>query len=129
MGIGVVIKDKDGKIVVTKSDMIKRKSGNTNNVAEHIALRQLLEYFVGKIGNEIYISGDSQMVINQATGRMKIKRGSYVEHGKQTLLELEDVKKNNVVFMRWIPREQNEEADALSKKAIGTNKNDGWVRA
>jgi len=129
MGMGVVIKDDNNETVFTKSDMVPRSFWNTNNVAEHIALKKLLEYFIGKENNEIYISGDSQMVINQASGRMKMKTGSYVKHGKKTLALLGKIKEKNDVFVRWIPREENEEADALSKKAlVGVNRDSSWVK-
>ena len=68
-----------------------------------------------KVENLI-VYGDSQLVVRQVNGEWFIKAKELVPMCK-TVLELKDQITN--VTIRWIPREENTEADALSKKALG----------
>lgn len=92
----------------------KKKKGNTNNVAEYLALYYLLLHLSEYSGKTINIKGDSKLVIMQMKGAWKIKEGSYVPIAYKTLNILKEVKKNNTVNLKWIPREENKVADRLS---------------
>ena len=88
---------------------------SNNNVAEYIALIQLLEHilkyrpqFQGLPVTKYIIIGDSQLVIRQMCGEYKVKNS--------VLLPLFDHARGLVVFLvlrgldiefRWVPREQN----------------------
>lgn len=95
-------------------------SQNTNNVAEYLAFKLALERLREIIGSipgslkKITIQGDSQLVIKQMSGEWNIKQGLYVNLAKICLIELESLKSEGYeISLRWIPRKDNTEADAL----------------
>lgn len=89
-------------------------NGTSNNVAEILALNKLLSFFIiEKITHkQIEIFGDSQIVINRMISRKRNGKGifiPYINDGIDLLREFDDIK------FQWIPREQNTEADLLTK--------------
>lgn len=110
---------KDNKILAEIFDeYIPEKFGETsNNVGEYYGLLKALEYLLeNKLENEtIFIEGDSNMVIMQMSGRWRIKKGIYRDIALKTKETVNRFK--NIMFI-WVPREENEWADELSKKAI-----------
>jgi ribonuclease HI len=119
----------------------------TNNVAEYTALIKALEWLkengcaslvpegeidsplfrtaesaqdssgnnnIGSPGNNIVIKGDSALVINQLTGKFKIKTKRIRPLYKKTMSLLAQFYAPKII---WIPREENAEADRLSKVA------------
>jgi ribonuclease HI len=117
MGIGVSI-EIDGK-KHDYSESYEPSPQNSNNVAEYLGLEYVLKFIKNKgfENCEIVIKSDSQLLINQASGDWKIKRGLYVDHAKACRKEVINLSSaNNIDFkFEWIPREQNEYADNLSK--------------
>lgn len=113
MGVGVYITE--GQNVFEWSDFHKEKIGNTNNIAEYLAVIKILELLKNKKSETIQIYGDSKLVIEQLSGRWKIKVGQYVPYAQKARELLLEIKKNNTVGLHWIPREQNQKADDLSK--------------
>ena len=120
-GGGAVIK-KDNEILAEIAERYQPKEiGQTsNNVGEYFALLKALEYlFVKNLHKEpIMVYGDSNMVINQMSGNWKINtkhKKIYTEIG---LHALEFGKNFSLIRYEWIPREQNEHADELSKIAL-----------
>jgi len=111
-GYGVVIK-KDNEIVKTISQTFTGEN-ISNNVAEYKGLFAGLDYLLaeGLQDNDVSIYGDSMLVINQMSGTWRIKKGLYKNIAKQTK---ELVKKFSNIEFSWIPREQNTEADSLSR--------------
>jgi hypothetical protein len=63
--------------------------------------------------------GDSQLVVNQMNGQWAIKEGAYTKYAQRCkeLLRLFGKKPT----INWIKREQNEEADNLSKGHLAKN--------
>ena len=120
MGMGSLIVDQDGKIEFENSCYKKPDPNNTNNVAEYGALYYVLKYFIdSKLTDEqIIVYGDSKLVIMQMSGEWKIKDsgGKYVKGAK---ICRDMVRKFSNINFIWIPREQNDECDALSRKALG----------
>lgn len=116
MGMGVYISDGDKEY--SDSKIIKPAEENTNNVAEYLALINLLKVLQKKDGCKIEIYGDSKMVINQMSGEWKIKKGNYKEHAYRAKKLYDTLCLNNEVNIYWIPRESNNIADELSKKHI-----------
>jgi probable phosphoglycerate mutase len=57
---------------------------------------------------------DSKLVIEQMSGRWKIKHPDMIQLGKQ----VQDLVRGKEVTWQWIPREQNFRADALANKAM-----------
>ena len=83
----------------------------TNNVAEYHGLVQSLLYCKLNSLQRIRIFGDSQLVIKQVLGTYKVK--------SESLRKLCDLCRSLVseldVSLHWIPREENQRADYLSK--------------
>lgn len=116
MGVGAVIFI-NGQQVDTFSDFFPAHVNNTNNVAEYYALQWILNWLkeAGLTEDVIKIYGDSQLVINQMNGQWKIKCGKYVQAAlscKECLTEFKNI------TLRWIPREENNYADELSKNHL-----------
>lgn len=92
-------------------------SENTCNVAEYKALEWLLNTLtleqVG--GADINIKGDSKLVVMQMKGIWKIKTGQYRTFATRCKMLLHDLSRHNRVRIEWVPREQNQLADELSK--------------
>jgi len=108
----------DGKQVIAKGyGEVGRGQGMTNNIAEYTALIRAMEaYSVLKLPNYPLIQGDSQLVIKQVSGEWQVK-----SEGLMPLVE----KASKLVMgckLQWIPREQNQAADDLSKLAYGLAK-------
>ena len=93
------------------------KGRTSNNVGEYYGLIQALEYLIKEGLNEelIEVRGDSNLVISQMNGKWRIKAGTYIE---QALIAKELKKQFSKIRFLWIPREQNERADELSKIAL-----------
>jgi ribonuclease HI len=89
----------------------------SNNVAEYTALYEALSYLQAmKITTEpILARGDSKLVIEQMSGRWASHGGLYVPYmeATKTLAKI-----FNDIMYEWIPREQNSEADELSKRVL-----------
>jgi ribonuclease HI len=119
MGIGAYI-EKDNKILFSHSSMIQAKKENTNNVAEYLALKEILIFLLDKklFNEEIEIHGDSKLVIEQMWGTWKMRKGEYIPIALQCQYML---KKFSKISGSWVPREQNQMADDLSKAALLKN--------
>jgi ribonuclease HI len=94
-----------------------RGAGTSCNLAEYAGLVAVLRYLLdaGLSEERIVIIGDSQLVIRQMFGRWRIKRGCYValaHEAKNLLWQFPRIEG------RWVPRERNGTADALSKAAL-----------
>lgn len=111
MGMGVYIEDLD----IYLKDSIEPSYDNTNNVAEYLALRLLLNYLLdNNIEGPIHIYADSQLLVHQMNKKWRIKSGSYVNTAKQC----KDLLKHFKYKITWIPREENVIADELSKGTL-----------
>jgi len=88
----------------------------TNNVAEYIGAIRALEYLArcGYSG-PVEVRGDSQLVIRQATGAYTV-RAPHLKPLYDRLMEL--TRGFEEVRFRWVPREENRRADALSKQGL-----------
>jgi ribonuclease HI len=87
----------------------------TNNYAEYTALVEALRRIKElRIERDVVIRSDSQLLVGQMSKGWEVKRGGYLEKFKEArdlLKEFDSVK------FEWIPRNQNEEADLLSRIA------------
>ena len=114
MGIGVV--------VFRNGDMLKEISEyigeGTNNVAEYTAVLRALEYAKKSGERDVHLRSDSQLIVRQLTGDYKTRDPKLKVLKRKIDLLLKEL---NVVF-EHIPREQNKEADRLSKKAAEKGK-------
>lgn len=111
-GIGAVLKGPAGEIV----EIAQEIGEGTNNEAEYCALMAVLDAAVDAGVQDLVVYGDSQLVIKQVNGEWLINAQALVPLCK-TVIELKaQIPK---VSLRWIPRQENSAADALSKRAIG----------
>jgi ribonuclease HI len=94
-----------------------RERETSNNVAEYGGFISILEWFLenGLQKEKIVVYGDSNLVIQQQFGDWRIKKGHYVPHA---LRAKEMVKQFKKLDGQWIPREENDIADELSKAEL-----------
>ncbi|MDE1852664.1 MAG: ribonuclease HI family protein [Thaumarchaeota archaeon] len=87
----------------------------TSNFAEYTALAEALKRLKSLgIEGDVLIRSDSQLLVGQMSEGWKVKGGVYV--GK--LKEARDLMKEfGSIRFEWIPREQNSEADLLTRVA------------
>lgn len=108
---GWVIKDGEGHTLSTGCAFIGEGEGMTNNVAEYKALWNGLQSLQLQATDTLVIRGDSKLIVNQITGAWACN--------KSHLRELRDECRAILAGLNWrsewIPREQNEEADAMSR--------------
>lgn len=113
-GFGVVVK-RDGLTIHTDAVYIGRWPSLSNNCAEYAGCIAVLRYFIREGITRAVVYGDADLIVKQVTGQWKVKSGAYIPYFheayslKQRLPE---------VAITWIPREQNGEADELSKTAV-----------
>ncbi|NOX20317.1 MAG: ribonuclease HI family protein [Nitrospirae bacterium] len=109
-GIGAVV------IVDGKKETLSEYIGTTtNNVAEYTALIRALELAQKRGVREVEIFLDSELIVKQLSGQYRVKN-----KGLQPLFERVKTLLSGfkVLGIRHIPREENKEADTLSKRAI-----------
>jgi ribonuclease HI len=105
-----------GRLVASDWGEVCRGPGATNNVAEWHALWRALQ-FLAEQGwrGRLQIYGDSQLVLNQLTGRWKCHKEYLWRCRDGCLVLLAGIDWRAT----WIPREENGEADALSRLPAG----------
>jgi len=89
---------------------------STNNVAEYVGAIRALEHLhsTGFRGS-VVVEGDSELLIRQMNGEYEVRAEhlkAYHERLKQLAAGFAKVE------FRWVPREENTLADALSKQAV-----------
>lgn len=110
---GIVIEDDEGTTLATDRGYIGEGNGVTNNVAEYTGLIEALEYVHDRNTDaHVTVHGDSQLAIRQMTGQYRVRsdRLRPLWQKAQTLARDLDVS------FEWVPREQNEHADSLSRR-------------
>jgi ribonuclease HI len=123
-GVSIVV---DGAEKWTDKGVVGEGRGMSNNVAEYAALCAAIDLIEKTYAREellsITFTGDSQLVINQMNGAWQAKGGmyfSYHERARETLYWLDNQTNWSATF-KWVPRELNQRADALSREAY-----EGW---
>ena len=113
MGLGAVITYKD-KTAYEKSRKLVAKNG-TNNVAEYKALILGMKLALDNNITCLHVEGDSNLVINQMTGKFAVKSENLIEL-YNTAKELE--KQFTAIGFQYIKRELNKKADRLANAAL-----------
>jgi ribonuclease HI len=120
---GFLISSSSGH-VVDKHGVIGSGPNFTNNLAEHFACAEGLNwfyeycvslgYFLPKL---LLVRGDSMLVINQLNKKWSAHSNKpYYHEYIRAVNALKKIRKLGVtVCIDWIPREKNEECDILSK--------------
>ena len=109
MGAGVVV-ECGGK----RRTLAKPLGNGTNNRAEYEAAIAGLALALAMGAKSATLHGDSQLILRQLGGEYKVKDAKLKalhDQARALMAELGQVK------LGWVPREQNVEADALSKEA------------
>lgn len=87
----------------------------TNNVAEYTAVLASLKKAIELGASEVSYFADSKLVVEQLSGRYKIKS----PHLKDIVLEIKQLESRVYkITYHHIPREQNTLADALANQAL-----------
>lgn len=111
-GVAVVIRNAAGQILDTASCHL---AGMTNNEAEYEALILGLELALARAERAATFLSDNQVVIGQMAGCFAVRDRKLVpkhEHASRLLAQMPQA---TLVF---IPRQQNQVADALAKEAL-----------
>lgn len=96
----------------------------TNNTAEWYGLIEALKYANGDLPmfdgelqcTHLTIRMDSRLVVEQANGRWKIKHPNMKPLAFEAAALRQRLSDRGCqVFIEWVPREQNQQADALSR--------------
>jgi len=95
-----------------------RGEGATNNVAEYHALLSMMKAYEDlRLTDPVYVTGDSQLVVRQLSGQYRVKAPLLIPLHR----EVKDMWIPGMA-LAWVPREENEHADNLSKTAYNMAK-------
>jgi len=113
---GVVVKQ-DGQTLLREAKRVGQGPSMSNNVAEYAGVVRALELLCerGLNGQPVRVTGDSQLVIQQMSGRWRIKKGLYKPMALKAQSLLAEFP--NISF-QWVPRDENAECDALATEAL-----------
>jgi ribonuclease H / adenosylcobalamin/alpha-ribazole phosphatase len=113
---GVVVRDDRGVLL----ENIRRDLGmGTNNTAEWNALIAALEAACHREATRVEICMDSNLVVQGINGKWRVKDAKLKPLFQQALtLKAALLAAGCAVDVRWVPREQNKEADALTEQRV-----------
>jgi broad specificity phosphatase PhoE/ribonuclease HI len=112
-GYGSVVWSADRSIVLAESKQAIGRA--TNNVAEYRGLIAGLEEAAKLDATEVAVSMDSKLVVEQMSGRWKVKHPELAElHAQAQSLAAHFEQ----ISYRWIPRAENSHADRLANEAM-----------
>jgi ribonuclease HI len=111
-GIGVQITDDDGTVL---AEIAEGLGETTNNVAEYTAAIEGLKRALELGGRDVLLRSDSQLLINQLTGRYRVKTAHIVPLYKQVLAL---AAKLDHIEYEHVRRERNTEPDRLANEGV-----------
>jgi probable phosphoglycerate mutase len=112
-GSGAVLIDKDSGSILAEIALFIGVA--TNNVAEYRAVLAAIEVANELVPDaELYVRMDSKLVVEQMSGRWKVKNAGMQDLAKA----MHDAIGSRKVSFEWFPREQNTKADALANEAM-----------
>ena len=112
-GFGCVVFSADHTTVLAEHKQFIGET--TNNVAEYRGLIAGLEQARRLGANEVAVSMDSKLVVEQMSGRWKVKNPGMAELNQQARALASTF---DAVTFSWIPRERNAHADRLANEAM-----------
>jgi len=114
MGLGWVIDE------VSDHKYISAAYGNSNNVAEYMALLEVLKWAERQSAPaSLDIYGDSELVIMQLVGEYAVRAVNIVPLYREAKGLLTTLKEAGwSVNLHWVPRERNSDVDTASKLAL-----------
>jgi ribonuclease HI len=114
MGIGVAMLDDAGNLVASVSRALGE---GTNNVAEFEAVLAALHLARTRDVKAPQIFTDSRLIVEQISGRYVVSAVHLRGLRDRAAAEVQSLG----AVLAWIPREENELADRLSKRALAPN--------
>jgi ribonuclease HI len=108
MGAGVVLIH-EGKAV---KEIAKYLGMGTNNMAEYTAVLLAVEEAKRMGAKGLSVRSDSKLLVNQLCGEYRVK----APHLREIMGKIWKAGEGMTLHFEWIPREENEEADRLSKE-------------
>jgi ribonuclease HI len=115
-GAGAVVADPDGTVLV---EIAQGLGETTNNVAEYTPAIRGLEAAQGLGAEEVLLRSDSQLMINQMTGRYRVKT-AHLQPLHRRVSDL--VRGFRRVEFEHVPRAENAQADQLANAGV-----DAWL--
>ena len=112
-GIGVIVRNAGGEVVLSISEYIGK---TTNNVAEYTALITLLRRMAHVPCTRLEVQSDSELMVRQVNGSYRVKDPKLKEHSAE--VQRLRAEAPYEFLLRHGPREQNREADALANRGI-----------
>jgi ribonuclease H / adenosylcobalamin/alpha-ribazole phosphatase len=112
-GYGAVVLSADRSAVLAEAKQAIGRA--TNNVAEYLGLIAGLDAAVGLGATEVAVFIDSKLVVEQMSGRWKVKHPDLIElhaRARQVAARFDRIR------YTWIPRERNKHADRLANEAM-----------
>ncbi|KQB85151.1 bifunctional RNase H/acid phosphatase [Corynebacterium oculi] len=113
-GSGSVLYDAHRTTILREQAYVVGTSA-TNNVAEYYGLLIGLEAARDYGATEVAVYMDSKLVVEQMSGRWKIKHPDMQKLARKARRVMDTFDK---VTFQWVPREKNKKADALSNVAM-----------
>ncbi len=112
-GYGAVVWSADRRTVLAETKQAIGRA--TNNVAEYRGLIAALDDALNLGAGEVQVLMDSKLVVEQMSGRWRVKHPDLVElHAQARSLAVQFRR----ISFSWIPREQNAYADRLANEAM-----------
>lgn len=115
-GYGMLVK-RDGQTIHGEAIYMGRWPTLSNNCAEYAGCISVLRYFIKHNVKRAVVYGDADMIVKQVNGEWRIRGGAYIPYFHEAYALKQQLPE---VVIVWIPREQNVEADNLSKQAVLT---------
>lgn len=111
-GIGIIIKDEDGRVI---RSLYKYIGQATNNIAEYTALVYALQEALILGLKDIEVYSDSELLVKQLNSEYKVKNSNLRAYYEQFL----HLKTGfNRLEIKQIAREENKETDKLANQAV-----------
>jgi len=108
---------KNNKKIYSESLVVGQGKGMTSNVAEYTACLMLVQWLLKQnyhiTKEEIKVLSDSQLVVNQLSGKWKVN----AEIPKYFVRKIKPIIETLNISFTWIRRNQNYQADKLTKIA------------
>jgi ribonuclease HI len=117
-GFGVHVTDQTGRTI---HEIAQGIGIATNNVAEYSAVLAALEWAIAEGVGELLVRSDSHLVIEQMSGRYKVKNENLQKLHRRARGLAATLPK---VSYEHVRREYNKEADALANRGV-----DEWLAA
>lgn len=115
-GAGAIVVDENGAVL---AEVAEGLGETTNNVAEYTAVIRGLEEATRLGAHEVLLRSDSQLLINQLTGRYRVKAPHLQPLHRRVRTLMQGFAK---VDLEHVPRERNVAADQLANLGV-----DRWL--